>query len=248
MITLKNSSKAMCIVVAAVAVGLLPCAVSAGGTAYPSWELLSIGQPKPSAIGLRVWTDKEAGKPFKKGDRLIITVQADRNAYLTVVCISSRGNVTVLVPNKDNRNGLLKKGEPYTLFGDDSRLRLTLGKQINKPGLVFYLSSKPPRLDSFKRSKQTGLYTIARDSGKEIKALKGVIEEASREEGFNRVLFSATGNGKKYFEVRLKEGPERLMGGARPMIQKKLPTSIDSTPPETVTGVQGVKPETPEQE
>ncbi len=243
MTTLKNSSMAICVLVAAVTMGLLPCAVWGGQPAYPAWELLSIGQPQPSAIGLRVWTNKEPGEAFKEGERLIITIQADRNAYLTALCISAQGNVIVLFPSKESRNDPIEKGKPYTLFGDDSDLRLKLGKKIDKPTLVFYLSPNPPALDSLKTSKESGLYTIAGDSRKDIKALKEALEAVAREEGFNRVLFSAAEDGKKYFEVKLTEGPGRLMGGARPLL-KKLPTSVDSTPPETVTGVQGVKPET----
>lgn len=246
MTTLKNSLLAICVLAAAVTMGLLPCAVWGGEPTGPALELLSIGQPKPSAIGLRVWTDKQAGETFKEGDRIIVTVQPDRTAYLTALCVSAGGSVTVLFPDKENRNGLVEKGKAYTLFGDDSDLRLNLGKKTDKPRLVFYLSAKPPSLDSLKTSKQTGLYTIAGDADKDIKALKDAIGAVAGEKGFNRIPFTTRADGKEYFEVKLGEGPGHLMGGARP-IQKKLPTSVDSTPPETVTGVQGVKPETPEQ-
>jgi hypothetical protein len=242
--TLRTSSTAICVLVAAITMGMLPCAVWGGEPERPALELLSVGQPKPSAIGLRLWTNKEPGQAIQEGDRLIVTVQADRNAYLTALCISAEGNVTILFPGRETRDSLLEKGKPYTLFGDDSELRLKLVKKIDTPRLVFYVSAKRPTLDSFKLSKQTGLVTIAGDSGAEIKALKEALEAVAGEEGFNRILPSATGDGKEYFEVKLTEGPGRLMGGARP-IQKKLPTSVDSTPPETVTGVQGVKPESP---
>jgi hypothetical protein len=240
--TLKNSSIAMSVLVAAATIGLLPCAAWGSDPAYPAWELLSIGQPTPSAIGLRVWTSKETGESFKPGDRLIITVQADRNAYLTALCVSSQGNVIVLFPSKENPSGLIEKGKPYTLFGDDSDLRLTLGKKLDKPGLVFYLSPTQPSLDSLKTSKETGMVTLARDSAKEIQVLKGALQKVAGEDGFNRVFFPSTGEAMENFEVKLTAGPERLMGGRRPM-QKKLPTSVDSTPPETVTGVQGIKSE-----
>jgi hypothetical protein len=242
-ITLRTSSMALGVLAAAIIMGMLPAPAWGDEQERPAWELLSIGQPKPSAIGLRVWTNKEPGQAFHEGDRLVVTCQADRDACLTVLGVSSEGNVTVLFPNKDTQACTIEKGKPYTLFGDDSRLRIKVGKKTDKPALVFYVSTTRPALDSFKPEKKTGVITISGDSGKEIRALKGIFEAMAGEEGFNRVLFPLNGPAKTSFEVNVSGGAGRLMGGSR-LILKKLPTPVDSTPPETVTGVQGVKPET----
>ena len=242
MTTLRIST-AMCLFVAAVAMGLLPVPALGNDAAL---DLLSIGQPEDSAIGLSVCTNVRPGdRAPKQGDRLVMSVQVDSDAYLTALSVSSQGSVTVLFPNKESTNPLLKKGKAYQLFGDDSRSRLMLGKTVPQPRLVLYLSTRRPSLDAFIASKEGGATTIPADSVKKLKALKEALEAVAGSQGFNRVVVSSTSDKKKHFEITLMESPGPLMGGRRP-IQKKLPTSVDSTPPETVTGVQGVKPELPE--
>jgi hypothetical protein len=244
-VTAMKTLSAMCVLVVAVTIAVVPSVARGAEQPNLAQELLSIGQLKPSAIGLRVWTESDSSQVFREGSRLIISVQASRDAYLTALSVSSTGDVSIIFPNKHTPDPFVQKGETYTLFGDDSPVRLTLGNLTDTPRLALYVSSQKLKLEGLTPSKQTGVITIPAKSTDAMKSLKTALEAAATGEGFNRVVVSPMEDGKHHFEIVVTRGSGRLMGGERPTI-KKLPTSVESAPPETVTGVQGVKPEQPE--
>jgi len=204
-------------------------------------ELLSIGRPQPSTAGLNVWTKRTDDRPLGEGDRLIMAVQADQDAYLTVMAVSSDGQVTVVFPNSETRDSAVAKGRIYTLFGDDSRLRVNVGKAVDSPRLVFFLSSKPIELDSIASASDIPWLAIPATAKTELKALKEKFQAAALDSEFKRFLVALTDVGKQAFEVQ----PAMVLAqkpSPRPLL-KKLPSPVESTSPETVTGVQGWKTE-----
>ncbi len=200
--------------------------------------LQSIGQPGGDAVSLKVWTDKEPGQVFKQGDRAVVSFQADRAAYLTALAVSSDGNVHIIFPNKELPNNMIQQGKVYTLFGDDSSLRLETGKNFRNAGIIFFLSSKPFSLDSLKTpGDQPYLFIPASSTGK-ISELKDKLRDISRKPGFNRVVLPLTGGYGQNLE------PEFSVLSARPkgVAPKDLSEGVESSIPEALTGSAGVKP------
>lgn len=73
--------------------------------------------PKPK-FGLKVWTNKADGR-FIEGDRLIIYVQPERDAYLKLDYFQADGTVTHLVPNMFRGQAFINAGKTYA-FGDEA--------------------------------------------------------------------------------------------------------------------------------
>ncbi len=196
--------------------------------------LLSIGRPGPRAIDLKVWPNRGAGDSYKQGDRFFFEIQADKDAHLAIVAASSDGTVTILFPNQDKTDNALKAKEVYTLYGDDSPIRLNLGIKVKQAQLAFYLASKPFKLEPLKTSGDLGLIQFNVREADKLEALKKQLESITKDEGFNRIMVS----------LNEKEGPSFSFTVSRVPITeeeggKALPTEVTSQEPEPMTGVQG---------
>jgi hypothetical protein len=74
--------------------------------------------PDKPAFGLKVWTNKTAGR-FLEDEKLIIYVQSDRDAYLKLDYFQADGTVVHLVPNVYRGQAFIKGGKKYA-FGDET--------------------------------------------------------------------------------------------------------------------------------
>jgi hypothetical protein len=203
--------------------------------------LQSIGQPGGDAVPLKAWTDKEPGQVFKQGDRAVVSFQAERTAYLTALAVSADGNVHIVFPNKELPNNMIQQGKVYTLFGDDSSLRLETGKNVRNSGIIFFVSSKPFSLDPLKSTGDRPYLFIPASSTDEINELKDKLKDISRKPGFNRIVLPLTGDYGQNLE------PKFSVLSAQPtdLIRKDLSGGVESSTPETLTGSAGLKPKTP---
>lgn len=74
--------------------------------------------PDNPAFGLKVWTNKAEGR-FLEGEKLVIYVQSDRDAYLKLDYFQADGTVVHLVPNVYRGQAFIKGGKKYA-FGDET--------------------------------------------------------------------------------------------------------------------------------
>jgi hypothetical protein len=74
--------------------------------------------PEKPAFGLKVWTNKQTGS-FLEGEKLIIYVRSERDAYLKLDYFQADGTVVHLVPNLYRGQAYIKGGQTY-VFGDDT--------------------------------------------------------------------------------------------------------------------------------
>ncbi|MCS6303710.1 MAG: DUF4384 domain-containing protein [Nitrospira sp.] len=72
-------------------------------------------QPK---FGLKIWTNKPDGH-FIEGEKLIVYVQSERDAYLKLDYFQADGTVTHLVPNIYRGQAFIVGGKTYS-FGDET--------------------------------------------------------------------------------------------------------------------------------
>lgn len=206
--------------------------------------LLSVGKPDPNPIKVQIWTNKEPGESFTTGDRVIVHFQADRDAYLTAVSVSSEnGRVSVIFPNKDHPDTKVDKGKLYTLFGDESGLQMKLDGSARKAELAFYVTSKPFALDPLKPVKPATWITFGAGDSENVKILRDKLEAIAGTEGFNRVTLSPKDVKGETLNIKLM-GPKKLFKYGKP-VQKRLPEDTRSGRPESVTGVQGADEKAP---
>jgi len=71
-----------------------------------------------SNFGLKVWTNKQTGDPFVKGERLVIYVESEKDAYLKLDYYTAEGKVVHLVPNVFASEARIQGGQKYS-FGDE---------------------------------------------------------------------------------------------------------------------------------
>ena len=198
-------------------------------------ELVSIGVPGSEAVKFKMWTNKEEGETFRAGDRAIIFLSAEREAYVTMLSVSSDGSVTVLLPNKLMQDNVVQPTKLYALFGDDSPVRLTTGKKPGKDNLVIYLSSAPLSLDPLTIPEGSSCLTLTGGARKEIDILKEKIRTMAKDKGFNRttvLLPSETGDSLAIMVTEI----------SRTVSRKGIPEDQESTVPGTLTGSPGLKP------
>ena len=68
--------------------------------------------PQSQGFGLRVWVDKADGH-YIEGDRLVVYVQSERDAYLKLDYFMADGCVVHLVPNVYRGQALIRGGQTY---------------------------------------------------------------------------------------------------------------------------------------
>jgi hypothetical protein len=211
-----------------ICLGCVAAFAGSEGTPQAAAELTTVGTPGPKAIQLKIWTDKPESHVFRAGDSIVLHVRADRRACIAVVYISSKGDAIVLFPNAQTPDNLILPGRDYTLFGDSAPIKLKISETMKEGRIVVFSSSSPLPLDSLGAvSESKPCIQIPSSAPDRLDALKGYLERASKDEGFNRVVLALKGGGAAGLSLK-------LMG---------LPTAVKSEKPETVTGVQGLRPE-----
>jgi Domain of unknown function (DUF4384) len=74
--------------------------------------------PSQPTFGLKVWTNKADGR-FHQGEKLIVYVQSERDAYLKLDYFQADGTVAHLVPNMYRGQAFITGGKTYS-FGDEA--------------------------------------------------------------------------------------------------------------------------------
>ncbi len=106
-----------------------------------SQAAVSVIPPAPSSKS-RVWTNKTDGH-YVEGDRLLIYIQSDRDAYLKLDYFQADGTVVHMVPNQFRGQGFVKAGQVY-MFGDEgSPEQFTIQGPFGAETIKAIFSSRP---------------------------------------------------------------------------------------------------------
>lgn len=73
----------------------------------------------PSAFRLKVWTNKDSDT-WREGERLVIYVWSERDAYLMLDYDQANGEVVHLVPNLFTQQAFIRAGQTYSFGGPNS--------------------------------------------------------------------------------------------------------------------------------
>ncbi len=212
-------------------VAVSPCLSQDKTSSNPSQTLMTLGEIGPNPVQLRVWTNQPPEHEFSTGDQVQIHFLADRDCHLAIVNVSTSGTAVLLFPSRESPNNSVKGGVEYTLFGDDSSMKLVMGKGLSEATTVFYASAEPFSLDSIKIPEGEAFIKLS-PGDNNWKVLTSTLQEVSKRPGYNRASLSIKGKG----EAR----DLKLMGPSPPKAERR---KSGSEIPETVTGSQGLKPQ-----
>lgn len=187
---------------------------------------LSVGKIRPDAIPFSVWTTPPQDSQLKAGDRVTVHFKAESSCYLVVANVSEKGDVTIVFPNKETPDNAMEAGKEYTLFGDESKLKLVVGQKVARTNLVFYVSSRP--LTFVRIPIKRLVMRIQSDRKEALQSLRQQIEKIAETKGFNRKVLAIKTD-------RIGAANLKLMGGK----VKGAPWKDTSETPESVTGTQG---------
>ena len=202
--------------------------------------ILPSNAPGPKKIPFELWTEAESSAALREGDNLIFTLQAGDDATLTVIGLLSDGTAMILFPNQLQPDNKIKGGAVYTFFGEDSPLMLRVGKKVPGSWLVFILNTSGVTVDWSKIGAGDLAVRIKASSDKEVQGLKEALAVLADDEKFNCVIVPIESLSREGFDMQLMK-PEST---GKPHY-KRLPSTLDSRRPGTVTGSQGYgdKPE-----
>ncbi len=82
--------------------------------------------PGRPSFAVRVWTSKPDGR-FLEGDRLIVSVQSERDGYLKLDYYQADGTVVHLVPNVHRGESFIRAGKTYTFGAGDQETFIIQG-------------------------------------------------------------------------------------------------------------------------
>ena len=98
--------------------------------------------PQSQGFGLRVWVDKADGH-YIEGDRLIVYVQSDRDAYLKLDYFMADGCVVHLAPNVYRGQALIHGGQTYSFGGDADPEHILITHPFGAETIKAMLSAVP---------------------------------------------------------------------------------------------------------
>lgn len=98
--------------------------------------------PQSQGFGLRVWVDKTDGH-YTEGDRLVVYVQSERDAYLRLDYFMADGCVLHLVPNVYRGQALIRSGQTYSFGGDADPEHILITHPFGAETIKAMLSAVP---------------------------------------------------------------------------------------------------------
>lgn len=177
----------------------LPAGLAAQETTGPELglSLLKLGEPKPGAVDLHVSVNTPPQGFYSPGDRVIITLDSPRDAFLSVVHVSDSGDLLLLYPEKDKGENGLPAGEKQVLFGDKANAHLIAGKEMEKGGTIAYLSPRQFNLSLMRFFRGGQWMEIPGGEERDLKLIKEKLDIISADKGFNRVVIPIKGKSGK---------------------------------------------------
>lgn len=105
---------------------------------------LQVEQSQPVAaagpLAAKVWTDRQT---YRKGEKIIINVQGNRDFYGKIVYITASGEIIQLLPNGLRTLNFFKGGRTYRIPDTGDAFSLDVEEPFGQEQLVIYASETP---------------------------------------------------------------------------------------------------------
>ena len=99
--------------------------------------------PSAAHFGLKVWTNKKEDEPFVEGERLIIYVESEKNAYLKLDYYTAEGKVVHLVPNVFASEARIQGGEKYSFGAEGAAAEFKISQPFGEETIKALASTVP---------------------------------------------------------------------------------------------------------
>jgi hypothetical protein len=96
----------------------------------------------PSAFKVKVWTNKDDGT-YRAGDRLIVYVQSEKDAYLKIDYYQANDEVVHLVPNLFGQQAFVHAGEIFSFGGKGSPYEFVASSPFGSEAIKVFASTRP---------------------------------------------------------------------------------------------------------
>jgi len=93
---------------------LSACAQTRPRSDAPPSSRKIVPQPR-ERINVDVWFDKQCGTSYGQGEKIIISFKTNADGYVTIYDIDTRGNVSVLFPNRHYPDNFVKGNRVYNM-------------------------------------------------------------------------------------------------------------------------------------
>lgn len=103
-------------------------------------RLLSVLMNEARFLTVRIWTDK---RKYRKGEKVKIFFEGNRDFYGKVVKVSANGEVIQLIPNNYRQISSFEKGKIYTVPGKGDRFDLEVSPPFGTERIIVYASDAP---------------------------------------------------------------------------------------------------------
>jgi len=107
----------LCAVMMVVSTSAVYAQMSSGGQASER-QLKIVPRPR-NQISIDMWFDKPCGADYKQGEKIIINFRTDTDAYVTLYDIDTRGEVSILFPNREHPGNLVRGNTTYSIPNPD---------------------------------------------------------------------------------------------------------------------------------
>ncbi|MDQ8181714.1 DUF4384 domain-containing protein [Pelagicoccus sp. SDUM812005] len=111
--------------------------------------LESVPDSQGSELSLEVWVKRagvnHAERSFRLGDEVRVCVRATKDCYLTLLNVSSDGEMTILFPNRHNQNNRIQGGITHEIPSDGYGFNIVLEEPLGMDRLkaIATLDPKP---------------------------------------------------------------------------------------------------------
>lgn len=66
-------------------------------------------------INIELWFDKQCGTAYRQGEKIIISFRTDRDGYVTLYDIDTRGQVSIVFPNREQPSNFVRANQTYSV-------------------------------------------------------------------------------------------------------------------------------------
>ena len=126
------------------------------------------GSPgKDGGAGLRVWTGRK-GEPYRSGEKLVLYVRSDRDAWITVLDTGTSGKTHVIFPNRYEPNHFLPAFTTLQIPGKGKKYHIGVGGPAGAELLKVFASTTKAPLFPASMLEKAGPYQHVSASSKDI--------------------------------------------------------------------------------